>query len=294
MNSLRFAGFLCTILLLPATASAQPQQGDQWGRVPVTSQLLNQGDAVLQAVFHSTVRVNGATATYLGLFAGSPVLMTARHVMPDQDSCTGRTVTFYESPGQGGTLQKLPFTCDRLLGAWDQVEISLFSVATSAQSLALLESRGLKPGFDAPVSQFAELVTMGHGGEQNPQELLTVDQGPDCYVASASDDFRFRDGAIWSIALGCNDSAGDSGSPVVDRKSGALLGIVWGGHTDKLPELADSRYLRSLATSESPLLWEQLNYASPMRVVGAMFRYLLQNGQALDSQLRETLTDLLK
>lgn len=274
----------CAAAVSCACAWAQPQQGDHWSREPVTSALLqSSNDPVLKQLYTSTVRVNGATGTYLGIYAGLPVLMTAHHVMPTQDACTGQVVSFYGP--------SLAFTCQRLLGAWADVDVSLFIL--SANAGAALAGRGLKPGFDAHISQFEELETMGHGSEQNPGNLLTVDRGPDCYVASASDDFRFRDNTTWSMALGCNESAGDSGSPIIDRTSGLLLGIVWGGHTDKDDDIANSAYLRSLAQANAPDLWVQLNYASPMPVVGAMFRYLLKT-QNLDTDTAAVLSALVQ
>jgi hypothetical protein len=288
---MRFAVY--HILLLSSVAFAQPQQGDHWDRTPVTSEIVEAGDATLRQVFLSTVSVNSATGTYLGVYAGAPVVMTARHVMPDQAGCTGRDVVFYApSRNLASPLRELHFSCDRLLGAWNDVEISLFTLAPNPANQVTLKNRGLKPGFDEKITQFESLITMGHGGEQNPAQALTVDQGPDCYVASATGDFRFRSNTTWSMALGCNESAGDSGSPIVDRNTGTLLGIVWGGHTDKPDQIANSSYLRSMTQANSPDIWLYLNYASPMPVLGDFFQYLLRN-QQLDPQLQKTLNEML-
>lgn len=275
------------ILLLTAVSGtaawAQPQQGDHWSREPVTQALIDSADAVTKQIYSSVVRVNGATGVYLGVYAGYPVFMTAHHVMPTQDACTGQDVGFYPSNH---------YTCEKLLGAWPDVDLSLFALSQLAAQDPALSGRGLKPGFDSDITQFEMLETMGHGSEQNPENLLTVDRGSDCYVANATNDFRFRDNTTWSMALGCNESAGDSGSPIVDRASGVLLGVVWGGHTDKDDDIANSAFLHQLALSNSPEIWEQLNYASPMPVVGAMFKYLLDT-QQLDPETRAVLGALI-
>ena len=282
----------CAALLFSSPALAQPQIGDRWSRVAVTHETIQQGDAVFRTVFESTVRVNDATGVFLGIYAGVPILMTAHHVMPDQENCTGREVIFY-SPGKiKSALLETHFTCSRLLGAWADVDVSLFTLDETQSSNPTLQGRGLKPGFDAKISQFTMLYTMGHGSEQNPASALTADSGSDCYVANATDDFRFRENTTWSMAVGCNESAGDSGSPVVDRATGLLLGVVWGGHTEKDPALANSAYLKQLVQSNSPDIWVQLNYASPMPVVGAMFRYILKT-QQLDPQTVAVLNALL-
>jgi hypothetical protein len=282
----------CAALLFSGQALAQPQIGDHWSRVPVTPEIVQQGDSVFNSLFKSTVRVNDATGVFLGIYAGVPVLMTAHHVMPDQENCTGRDVVFYSSAQAKSALIETHFTCARLLGAWADVDVSLFALDAKQSSNPTLQGRGLKPGFDARISQFAMLYTMGHGSEQNPSNTLTADWGSDCYVANATDDFRFRENTTWSMALGCNESAGDSGSPVVDRVTGLLFGIVWGGHTEKDPALANSAYFKSLVQSNSPDIWVQLNYASPMPVVGAMFKYILKT-QQLDPQTVAVLNALL-
>jgi hypothetical protein len=291
---------LLVLLLLSlhaVVAFAQPQQGDTWSRIPVTSSMIAENGDVFRSLVSSTVHVNGATGFYLGVFAGLPVLITARHVMPDQASCTGRDVVFYADETEGSALEEKHFTCDRLLGAWDGVEISLFTLAPSAGADAgfltgFLDGKGLPLGLDAQISPFEMLETMGHGGEQNPLGLLTADLGSDCYVANATDDFRYRDNQTWSMALGCNESAGDSGSPVVERATGLVLGMVWGGHTDKEDALAKSAYLRQIVQSNSPEIWEQLNYAIPMPVIGAFFRYILKS-QTLDPILTQVLNGIL-
>src|ERR1700746_2113099 len=92
----------CALLLSSAPAFAQPQIRDHWSRAPVSSPLVQQQDAVFRQLYESTVRVNDATGVYLGVYAGLPVLMTAHHVMPDQDACTGHDVAFYEVAAKKG------------------------------------------------------------------------------------------------------------------------------------------------------------------------------------------------
>ncbi len=264
--------------IIASAASAQPQQGDSWDRQPVTSDLIASGSGVFAATFHATVSVNHATGIYLGKSNGIPILITARHVMPDQTACAGSDVSFYTN-----NLEKTHYTCDRLLGAWFGVELAVFTLR--AQDSTALPDLGLKPGFSASISQFEALLTMGHGGEQNPQNLLTVDVGSDCYVASATGDFRFRDNEFWSMALGCDESGGDSGSPIVSRADGTLLGMVWGGHTDKPDALAHSDYLHQIVQQNSSEIWDDLNYAVPMPKIGEFFRDQLTHAD-LDPELR--------
>ena len=283
---------LAAATLYSSFAFAQPQIGDHWDRVPVSASWVKSNGPIVRSVFESTVRANDATGVFVGVYAGVPVLMTAHHVMPDQDSCTGRDVAFYDF-GKSNHLNQVHFTCSKLLGAWPDVDLSVFTLDPSQASNPFFQGRGLKPAFNSSIPQFEMLLTMGHGSEQNPQNLLTVDMGSDCYVAGATDDFRFRDNTTWSMALACNESAGDSGSPIVDRATGALLGVVWGGHTDKDDDIANSGYVKSIVQANSPDIWVQLNYASPMPVVGAMFKYLLQS-QPLDPLTASVLKALLQ
>src|SRR5690606_34729203 len=96
---------------------------------------------------------------------------------------------------------------------------------------------------------------------------LVANQDNDCIVYSETDDVRFMadpddlnpgDYSVWSFANGCDVSHGDSGSAMVDRNTGEIVGIIWTGRIPKDKKVQDPAYLDSIYSSSSEDVWKQL------------------------------------
>ena len=96
----------------------------------------------------------------------------------------------------------------------------------------------------------------------------------------------------WSFANGCDVSHGDSGSAMVDRKTGKPIGLIWTGKIPKSPKVQQSQYLNEILQKQSPEIWTELSYAVP----AAKIREVLQaasNDSNTDSQDRKIFAALI-
>jgi hypothetical protein len=124
-------------------------------------------------------------------------------------------------------------------------------------------------------------LTAGFGIAENSARNMVVDMGSDCMVVSGRGEFKKMgdpdhlnpgDYEAWSFAVGCDASHGDSGSAMVDRNTGRVLGIIWTGKIPKSEKAQSSAYIRGLVGSNSPEVWQELTYAVPAAKMGEVLR----------------------
>src|SRR5690606_7562892 len=113
----------------------------------------------------------------------------------------------------------------------------------------LLVGVGKNMAFNSPIYKGQKLLTIGHGVANNEDQKLVANQDDDCIVYSEGNDIRFMadpddlnpgDYSVWSFANGCDVSHGDSGSAMVDRLTGDIVGIIWTGRIPKDKKVQDS------------------------------------------------------
>jgi hypothetical protein len=249
--------------LAPTATVADYKIGDEFGKRPVTATTLGSATAAFRRAARATARVGGATGFYLGKFAGAHVMATNHHVQPTM-SCGGRSVTFPHLDG-------LRLRCERVLGTWPSVDLSLFLVTVAPADEGKLAEVAANFTFHEDVTQGAELITVGFGIAGNSARAMMANQDSDCRVMSKSADYRLladpdelNPGTYkaWSFSHACDISHGDSGSAMVDRATGKPVGIVWTGRIPKSERVQSSAYLQSLGTDHADV-WKELNYAVP-------------------------------
>jgi hypothetical protein len=249
--------------LAPAATVADYKIGDEFGKKPVVASALEAATPAFRRAARATARVGGATGFYIGKFAGAHVMATNHHVQPTM-SCGGRSVTF---PMLGG----LRLRCERVLGTWPNIDLSLFVVTVAPADEAKLAEVAANFTFYDDIAQGADLITVGFGIAGNTTRTMMANQDSDCRVMSATADYRLladpdelNPGTYkaWSFSHACDISHGDSGSAMVDRTSGKPVGIVWTGRIPKSDRVQSSAYLQSLGTDHADV-WKELNYAVP-------------------------------
>ncbi len=270
------------------------QLGDDWGKKAVTDDVLNYETPQFRRAAKATARTGGATGFFLGEFGGSLVIATNHHVFPEARSCLQETIRF--------PLLKINATCTRYLGTWESVDLSLFVVELQRpeQREALL-AVGSNFDFASPITQAQELLTIGFGIANNPQQQLVANRDGDCKVFSPNQSFKLMPDPdalnpgtydAWSFANGCDVSHGDSGSAMVDRKTGRPIGLIWTGKIPKNPKVQESQYLNEILQNQSPEIWTELSYAVP----AAKIRDVLEaasKDSSTDSQDRKIFAALI-
>jgi hypothetical protein len=98
----------------------------------------------------------------------------------------------------------------------------------------------------------------------------------------------------WSFANGCDVSHGDSGSAMVDRDSGDVVGIIWTGRIPKTPDIQDSKVLDDLLRTQSPRIWKELSYAVPAAKIREVLQRILNEDSTLEPSTREAVEGLIR
>jgi hypothetical protein len=266
--------------------------GDEWGKIPYSAK--DAADPEISKMAKATARVGGGTGFYIGLYNGRYVVATNHHVCPSAGDCMGVAARFT-------TLGKA-FKINRFYGTWPEVDLALFSVdVPTVADQALLDSVASPFDFDNQLKRGQELATIGYGVGGNPNRALVVNQDSDCVVFSDSGEFRLMADPddlnpgpykAWSFANGCDVSHGDSGSAMIDRNTGAVVGIIWTGRIPKSEKVQQSDFLANLLKSPTEDVWKELSYAVPAAKIGEFLSNLTASG-TLDADTTAVLNDVL-
>ena len=139
------------------------------------------------------------------------------------------------------------------IGAWWDIDFALYAFEIyggprnkRVRDINLTNAK-LEFDFTSDIYPGQELVMAGYGENHNPKNATYPNKGTnslmfgfdkDCKVFSPRNDFPKQmdpytlnpaSYSVFSFAHGCEASAGDSGSPVLDRKTGKVVGITWTG-----------------------------------------------------------------
>lgn len=243
---------------------ADYQIGDEWGKKPVTDADIAAGDLVFVRSVSATAFFNTATAFYLGQFGGAHVMATNHHVLPFEYECRGKVANF--------AVLKKKYACSEVIGSWPEIDLALFTITVPFSDRAVLDRVGRNFEFKSTLAENTPLLTAGFGIAGNTARRLVVNQNADCRVMSRTDDFRLMadpdrfnpaDYRAWSFATGCSVSHGDSGSAMVNRTTGAVVGLVWTGAIPKDRRVQNSGELVKMQKSGSDEIWSLLTYAVP-------------------------------
>jgi hypothetical protein len=252
------------------------QVGDEWGKKPVTREEFN-NQPQLTHIAYGTAHVSGGTGFYLGKFAGKHVMATNHHVCSGGFNCkAGSTVKF--------PLMGKSFTIEAFYGSWPEIDLALFAIKVNSGDEALMTQVDNPFDFRLPIKEGEPLATLGFGAAENPSRQLVGNWDDDCKVFSADNDYRLLADPdsvnpgpykTWSFVVGCDVSHGDSGSAMVDRASGHVIGIIWTGKIPKDPRVQSSAYLDELLAKKSPEIWSELSFAVPSVKIQEKLRKVL-------------------
>lgn len=255
--------------------------GDEWGKKPVLTEELSSKSLAFQRAALATASIGGGTSFYLGQFNGYHVMATNHHVCPYDIKCLGKVVKF--------PLLSLNFKVIKFFGTWTDIDLALFAIEVNTkQEENMITSVAANFSFNGHLHQGQELLTIGFGKGGNPNRQLMANEDSDCRILSGYDEFKFLpdpdelnpgDYKAWTFIHGCDVSHGDSGSAMVDRKTGHVLGIVWTGRIPKSAIAQSSQGINDLVKNNDPALWKELNYAVPASKMKEFFVELLKSGE---------------
>jgi hypothetical protein len=239
------------------------QIGSVWGKKLVSEKSFRHKPHLLRAA-KATARLKGATSFLLGKFNGELVLATNYHVCDSLTACVGQVADF--------PLLKKSARVTKTLGTWPTIDLALVTIRVSSSDMRLFTAVARNFNFEFPMRPGQPLFTAGYGVAGNPTFQLMSNEDDDCRIFSKKDDFHLMSDPdevnsgsyeAWSFANGCDVSHGDSGSAMVDRNSGAPIGILWTGKVPKSSFAQDSRLIRRLIGGNDPRVWSEFTYAVP-------------------------------
>ncbi len=252
---------------IPQVANKDYQIGNTWGKRPVKPEEFENNPELARAV-KATAKIGGGTGFVLTLVGQRIIFATNYHVCPSAWMCMGSYARF-------PYLDNLQVELGRMLGSWKEVDLALFELNVSIDSSAAKKLLSVARNFsyDDPWDKGDPLMTIGFGSANNPNRVMMIGDDSDCLAFSSPEQSRlmadpdqFNPGSYsaWSFAVGCDVSHGDSGSAMVHRVTGQVLGLIWTGKFPKVTRIQDSGYLWSLLTLEDHEdIWGELNYAIP-------------------------------
>ena len=255
------------------------QIGDDWGKKEIDVTSLPIKDAVYRRSVNATAFFNSATAFYLGKFAGEHLMATNHHVLERESDCTGKLVQF--------TVRNQRYRCKAMIGSWPEIDLALFILENPGAADADLPAYAGNFNFKSAPAENTPLLTAGFGIAGNPGRKMMVNENQDCRIVSPQGEYRLMadpdrynpaEYKAWSIATGCSVSHGDSGSSVVNRETGDVVGIVWTGAIPKEERIQHSSYIKLIQSRRDEEIWSLLTYVVPAEKIGAKLRRELQSG----------------
>ncbi|MCP4912949.1 MAG: trypsin-like peptidase domain-containing protein [Oligoflexia bacterium] len=264
------------------------QIGDDWGRKLGNLRVLqNEPNQVIRdhvpAVAKIITYYSKGTGFYLGKHAGKHLLATAAHVLANVPTCKIGLLSprFYFENIVDGLYCKQYILVDKELDfAIVELDVKKKDEFKFYQMNAFSFTNNLNYFKNYP------LAAIGYGEVNNPRKKITYDASEDCRILSPDNRFRSvrreagdQSRSIPSFATGCDISRGDSGSPVINRETGELLGIVWGTTTPKPVSVKSSAYVARLADENSEDIWKYMSYVIPMVEIREAVKKAVRNGR---------------
>ncbi|WP_413584525.1 hypothetical protein [Bdellovibrio sp. HCB274] len=266
------------------------QKGDQWSVGDITEEYLK--NPIIKKAYSANVHVGAASGIYLGKFKGKHIVATNSHVADGPKECKNfPPKVMFDSNIWSDTVG--------CIGAWPEIDLALLVVKPydvnaweeGAESLGpeayelgekAVAGRGVNLAFNTIPEFEAPLLNIGFGiaGDASPDRgnplkisvpRITFDD--DCRVLSQTGEVRLLFDpdtinplgyAAWSFANGCDTSHGSSGSLLMNRETGEILGVEWTGTWTKAgEEPISSQEIAEISRGNSPEVWSRLNYAVP-------------------------------
>lgn len=232
---------------------------------------------------------NIATGSYLGQApSGAHLVLTNSHIINSSDQCGNDSQLYFKFRYP---MMK-QYKCSRVVETFAEVDLALVELKVDHSDKFLKYKSGLKLAKDYDFQDDQLFMTAGFGTHKNKQYELYIDDSEECRLISPSRvqnklrHFSFPKG-VWSIAIACDISIGDSGAPLIDPLTGHIVGLIWSGVYPKVAKRSTFEAIEAILESEPELIWSSYNYAAPVNSIQKAFEKAPPSGRFdLPSMLR--------
>lgn len=273
---------LFIITLLSSTyvsASSYLQVGDDYSKESYSDVYKSTDNDNIKKLIENTVLINTTTAKgrtgrgsgfYLGVHRGQDLFLTNNHVLTKKEcesSSNGATISFLKKGLKVGKVK-----CSKVLASYgekQESDMTLFTV--QRDSLRGMLGTGLEIDFHFSPVAGTLLVQNGFGikgrvRSRSAERMLTrysanVAMDSDCLIVSPDNklDYSSQHHVKNSFATGCDTARGDSGSAVIDRQTGRVVGLIWAQGSSNVKS---SKKLRDeLIGTNHERVWDSMSYA---------------------------------
>ncbi len=268
-------GKIFIVLALFAKTVFGGQVGSQFQKIDY-KRIYKQHSQQLDSLIENTVLINvntlnskvtRGTGFYIGKHKGNHIFITNHHVM-SKSQCDKAIISFIN---KSGTTTKAD--CDQILLAHSSAEHSDITIFTIPEKqLAGFVGKGLTIDWNFKLESKVKLAIAGFGaklsrvGRVDNQRILRsfrmrLNYDSDCVTLNAKIYYMTPFNVGDTFIIGCDAIGGDSGSAVIERSTGKVVGLLWGA-SDK-------------GTVSSKVLWKELIGTSDPRLFSNSSRAIL-------------------
>lgn len=214
-------------------------------------------DPVTKSIAETTAFISHSNGTGTGIYIGQigefHLLLTSAHVIMNQKK-------FLCKDTLSITINSKRAICNRVITYQKNNDLVILEISfldPPGPNTSLLR-------FKTSFSKEELLINVGYATENSALTGLTSNSDEYCRVFSNQiKQLSVKKNSVWSMAIGCDSSPGNSGSAIVNRDSGEILGIIWGVGQSKERELKNKFFIDHLNISTDDSIWKFLTYATP-------------------------------
>ena len=262
--------------------------GDEYTKIPYKKAYANSNNSNVSRLIENTVLINSATSRgtsrgtgfYIGMHNGHHLFLTNAHVLSSDDCRNGAVISFLDN---GMKIKKA--VCEKVhtfLYKKDKSDITLFSM--SSESIKDMIGEGLEIDMDFSPRAGQLLASHGFGLKKSSNAKLTkfnpnTTYDNDCAVSSADHKLVYISNfkANYVFATGCDMAEGDSGSAIIDRDSGKVVGIFFliGENAKRRNRITSESFWNDIVGTNDKKIWQNMSYAISLKSVGEkLFKFL--------------------
>ena len=273
--------------------------GSQWSKVELKSLSdLKEISSEFHPVLKGTVQLMlGGSGVLLGKFEDKYVVASAAHICERNYKAACPLM-----PLRGAfRFLDVQYRASSIIGFWPEIDLILYSIEVDPKDEIKLIGAGANFDFSAQLDRNLSLAVSGytliHGFSGN----LQMSYDSDCRILSNTNEVRLindpdqlRPDKIkkWAFAMGCDVGPGDSGGPVINRETGAILGLVWTGNSSQKNSAKTSEGLTKIQHDNKSQLWNSVSYSSPAPKIAEYLKKSLLD-PAVDSEKKMIIEAIL-
>ncbi len=213
--------------------------GDDWGKIKLTKDTFKDLNSIEKEAFFRSAKVilesegRVGTAFYIGQGVDGFLFLTNYHVLKGKEECQNVKILSVKKDDE--SFKKVTLKCHTIIdeGTFDQgSDYTIFSVLENSKSGYLRQFKNIAIQKDNRVGDKLFFIGFGGGSSEARRYDGHISNDKDClYLLGKKtislDNFLVKD----TIFTACDTRAGDSGSAIINARTGNYVGLLFGSAT---------------------------------------------------------------